>query len=114
MHGNRPIEKRSADHFALWSGTRRRRTALRRLDALVFDLQDIGTRTWTYVGAMIYSMRAAARARKTMIVLDRPNPITGFYVEGPVLDSALANPNDPAPGNPDRRTRSIRCRCATA
>jgi uncharacterized protein YbbC (DUF1343 family) len=73
---------------------------MKKIDALVFDLQDIGTRTWTYVGAMIYSMRAAARTGKTIIVLDRPNPITGFYVEGPVLDSALANPNDPAPGKP--------------
>lgn len=70
------------------------------IDALVFDLQDIGTRTWTYVGAMIYSMRTAQRTGKTIIVLDRPNPITGFYVEGPVLDATLANPNDPAPGKP--------------
>jgi len=70
---------------------------MRQLDALVFDLQDIGTRTWTYVGAMIYSMRAAARTGKMIIVLDRPNPLTGFIVEGPVLDSILANPNDPAP-----------------
>jgi len=73
---------------------------LRNLDALVFDLQDIGTRTWTYVGAMIYSMRAAARLQKPIIVLDRPNPITGYIIEGPVLDSALANPEDPAPGRP--------------
>jgi uncharacterized protein YbbC (DUF1343 family) len=68
---------------------------MRDIDALVFDLQDIGTRTWTYVGAMIYSMRTAKRTGKQIIVLDRPNPITGFYVEGPLLDSALANPNDP-------------------
>jgi len=73
---------------------------LRGLDALVFDLQDIGTRTWTYVGAMIYSMRAAARLQKPFIVLDRPNPITGYIIEGPLLDSALANPEDPAPGRP--------------
>jgi uncharacterized protein YbbC (DUF1343 family) len=73
---------------------------VRGLDALVFDLQDIGTRTWTYVGAMVYSMRAAARERKPFIVLDRPNPITGYIIEGPVLDSSLANPNDPAPGRP--------------
>jgi uncharacterized protein YbbC (DUF1343 family) len=73
---------------------------LRSLDALVFDLQDIGTRTWTYVGAMIYSMRASARVRKPIIVLDRPNPITGYIIEGPSLDSSLANPNDPAPGRP--------------
>ena len=70
------------------------------LDAIVFDLQDIGTRTWTYVGAMVYSMRAAARLGKTFIVLDRPNPITGYIIEGPLLDSALANPEDPAPGRP--------------
>ena len=70
---------------------------LRSLDALVFDLQDIGTRTWTYVGAMIYSMRASARVRKPIIVLDRPNPVTGYIIEGPVLDSSLANPEDPTP-----------------
>jgi uncharacterized protein YbbC (DUF1343 family) len=73
---------------------------LRGLDALVFDLQDIGTRTWTYVGAMVYSMRAAARLHKPFIVLDRPNPITGYIIEGPVLDASLANPDDPAPGRP--------------
>ncbi|HMJ17281.1 MAG TPA: DUF1343 domain-containing protein [Gemmatimonadaceae bacterium] len=70
---------------------------LSKLDALVFDLQDIGTRTWTYVGAMVYSMRAAARLHKPFIVLDRPNPISGYIIEGPVLDSALANPEDPTP-----------------
>jgi uncharacterized protein YbbC (DUF1343 family) len=73
---------------------------LRALDALVFDLQDIGTRTWTYVGAMIYAMRASARVGKPIIVLDRPNPVTGYIIEGPVLDSSLANPEDPAPGRP--------------
>ena len=70
---------------------------MRDIDALVFDLQDIGTRTWTYVGAMIYSMRTAKRTDRMIIVLDRPNPITGFYVEGPLLDSSLANPMDPTP-----------------
>ena len=70
---------------------------MEKLDALVFDLQDIGTRTWTYVGAMIYSMRAAKRTGKTIIVLDRPNPLSGFFVEGPMLDSMLANPDDPTP-----------------
>ena len=73
---------------------------LRSLDALVFDLQDIGTRTWTYVGAMVYAMRASARVQKPIIVLDRPNPITGYIIEGPLLDSSLANPEDPAPGRP--------------
>ena len=73
---------------------------LRGLDALVFDLQDIGTRTWTYVGVMVYSMRASARLHKPFIVLDRPNPITGYIIEGPVLDASLANAEDPAPGRP--------------
>jgi uncharacterized protein YbbC (DUF1343 family) len=69
---------------------------LRDLDALVFDLQDIGTRTWTYVGVMVYAMRAAARVGIPFVVLDRPNPVSG-RVEGPLLDSALANPDDPSP-----------------
>jgi uncharacterized protein YbbC (DUF1343 family) len=73
---------------------------LRQIDVLVVDLQDIGTRTWTYVGEMVYAMRAAARTGKPILVLDRPNPITGFFVEGPVLDSMLANSLDPAPGRP--------------
>lgn len=64
------------------------------LDALVFDLQDIGTRTWTYVGAMIYAMRAAARHKLPIVVLDRPNPITGEHVDGPMLDTALSNPEE--------------------
>jgi uncharacterized protein YbbC (DUF1343 family) len=75
-------------------------SAMQKIDALVFDLQDIGTRTWTYVGAMIYSMRAAKRTGKMIIVLDRPNPITGFFVEGPMLDPAIANPEDPTTARP--------------
>jgi uncharacterized protein YbbC (DUF1343 family) len=67
---------------------------LRDVDALVFDLQDIGTRTWTYVGLMVYAMRAAGRAGIPFIVLDRPNPLGG-RIEAPFLDSALANPDDP-------------------
>jgi len=61
------------------------------LDAIVYDLQDIGTRTWTYVGAMVYAMRAAARRHLPVIVLDRPDPITGDHVDGPMLDTALSN-----------------------
>jgi uncharacterized protein YbbC (DUF1343 family) len=61
------------------------------IDAMVFDLQDIGTRTWTYVGSMIYAMRASARHHLPIVVLDRPNPITGEHVDGPMLDTALSN-----------------------
>lgn len=68
---------------------------LKDVDVLVVDLQDIGTRTWTYVGVMLYSMRAGARAGIPVVVLDRPNPISGIRVEGTLLDSALANPEEP-------------------
>jgi uncharacterized protein YbbC (DUF1343 family) len=61
------------------------------IDVLVIDLQDVGTRTWTYVGSVIYALQAAARLHRTVVVLDRPNPITGTRVEGPILDPGLAN-----------------------
>src|SRR4029077_6374247 len=67
------------------------------LDALVFDLQDIGTRTWTYVGSMIYAMRAAARRQLPIVVLDRPNPLTGDHVDGPMLDTGLSNADEHTP-----------------
>jgi uncharacterized protein YbbC (DUF1343 family) len=67
------------------------------VDVLVVDLQDIGTRTWTYVGVMLYAMRAGERRNIPVVVLDRPNPLTGSRTEGAVLDSALANPNESTP-----------------
>ena len=72
------------------------------VDALVFDLQDIGTRTWTYVGAMVYAMRTSARRHLPLIVLDRPDPIDGVHVDGPMLDTALANPESPTPQRPGK------------
>jgi uncharacterized protein YbbC (DUF1343 family) len=58
---------------------------LRGLDALVFDIQDVGTRYYTYQATMLFCMEAAARARLAFFVLDRPNPIGGRSVEGPSL-----------------------------
>jgi uncharacterized protein YbbC (DUF1343 family) len=58
---------------------------LRGLDALVFDIQDVGTRFYTYQATMLYCMEAAARAGIGFFVLDRPNPIGGLSVEGPAL-----------------------------
>ena len=66
-------------------------STLRDLDALVFDLQDIGTRTWTYVGNLVYSLRAVKRAGIPLIVLDRPAPLNGRAMQGAMLDSAIAN-----------------------
>ena len=59
------------------------------LDALVFDIQDVGTRFYTYITAMGYAMEAAAHAGIEFHVLDRPNPITGLLVEGPILDAGM-------------------------
>ncbi len=56
------------------------------IDVLVFDIQDIGTRVYTFVATMAYAMQAAAEAGVPFIVLDRPNPINGVAMEGPVLD----------------------------
>mgnify|MGYP001545044429 CR=1 FL=1 len=65
-------------------------SALKSIDVLLIDLQDLGARPWTYVATMVYAMRAAAQAHVPVVVLDRPNPITGSHVEGPVLDSSFA------------------------
>jgi len=61
---------------------------LRGIDALVFDIEDIGARFWTYETTMVYAMEAAARVGIPFFVLDRPNPIGGTHVEGPLLDAA--------------------------
>lgn len=60
------------------------------LDVLLVDLQDAGTRTWTYISTMVAAMRAVKAAGKRIIVLDRPNPI-GCTIDGPVLDTAYSS-----------------------
>lgn len=60
-----------------------------KLDALVFDIQDIGARFYTYSASMAIAMEAAAKSGIRFIVLDRPNPISGSVVEGPVLDPGI-------------------------
>ncbi len=57
------------------------------VDVLLFDIQDVGVRFYTYIGTLHYVMEAAAENGKQVVVLDRPNP-NGFYVDGPVLDMA--------------------------
>ena len=57
------------------------------LDTLVFDIQDIGTRFYTYISTMGLAMRAASAEGRRFVVLDRPNPINGRDVAGPVLDA---------------------------
>lgn len=63
--------------------------ALRDIDVMVFDIQDVGVRFYTYISTMKNAMEAAAEHHIEFVVLDRPNPITGLHVEGPMLDRDL-------------------------
>ena len=59
---------------------------LKDVDALIYDLQEVGGRTWTYVSTMALSMQAAVKKNIPFVVLDRPNPIGGEIIEGALLD----------------------------
>ena len=74
--------------WSLYKEKNRRPSAemLRGIDTLVFDIQDIGARFYTYVSTMAYAMEEAAARKMPIYVLDRPDPITGTRVEGPILD----------------------------
>ena len=63
-------------------------TDLQDVDILVFDIQDVGTRFYTYISSLQEFMESAAENKKPLIILDRPNP-NGHYVDGPVLDTAF-------------------------
>jgi uncharacterized protein YbbC (DUF1343 family)/CubicO group peptidase (beta-lactamase class C family) len=80
----------AATGIRIWSlyGKTQRPTPemLRGIDTLVFDIQDIGVRFYTYESTMLYAMEEAAKAMIPFYVLDRPNPLTGVHVEGPMLD----------------------------
>jgi uncharacterized protein YbbC (DUF1343 family)/CubicO group peptidase (beta-lactamase class C family) len=60
--------------------------AMAKLDTIVYDIQDIGVRFYTYESTLGYFLEAAAKAGKNIVVLDRPNPINGAFVQGPVAD----------------------------
>ena len=88
-----PLIENSADPltgikvYSLYGTTRRpTREMLTGIDTLVFDIQDIGTRFYTYISTMGNAMQAAAEHGIRFVVLDRPNPIDGVTVSGPVLD----------------------------
>ncbi len=77
--------------ISLYQGDARKITpaAFGGVDALVFDIQDAGARFYTYSCTLRYAMEEAAKKRLPFYVLDRPNPITGVHVEGPILDRDL-------------------------
>ncbi|MGD0499817.1 MAG: exo-beta-N-acetylmuramidase NamZ domain-containing protein [Bryobacteraceae bacterium] len=94
--------------FSLYGATLRPTPEmLRGMDALVFDIQDVGARFYTYETTMAYSMEAAAKAGIPFYVLDRPNPITGTRVEGPLLDAANQSFTGYAAGVPVRHGMTI-------
>jgi uncharacterized protein YbbC (DUF1343 family) len=64
---------------------------LARLDALVFDVQDVGSRYYTFIYTMLHAMEACAAQGKRFVVLDRPNPLGGEVVEGNILDSRFGS-----------------------
>ena len=85
-------EKTGLTIHSLYGETRRPTAAmLEGLDAVVVDLQDIGARFWTYITTMAFVMEETARKGIPVFVLDRPNPINGFHVEGPALDEAMTS-----------------------
>jgi uncharacterized protein YbbC (DUF1343 family) len=65
-------------------------TDLADVDVVIFDIQDVGVRFYTYLSTMHYVMEACAEKGKQVIVLDRPNP-NGYYIDGPVLETAYTS-----------------------
>jgi uncharacterized protein YbbC (DUF1343 family) len=78
--------------YSLYGKTRKPRPEmLVDIDVLVIDLQDVGSRYYTFIWTMDFCMQACREARKTVVVLDRPNPINGRRLEGPVLKPEFAS-----------------------
>ena len=90
-----PSEKDAKTGLAIHSlyGETRRPTdaMLAGLDTIVIDLQDIGARFYTYMTTMAFVMEEAAKRKIAVVVLDRPNPINGYQIEGPVLEKGVSN-----------------------
>lgn len=85
--GNYVDEKTGIPVVSLY-GTKRRPSAedLKDVDILIFDIQDVGVRFYTFISSLQEYMEAAMENSKPLLILDRPNP-NGFYVDGPVLDA---------------------------
>ncbi len=80
-------EKTGLPIYSLYGDSRRPKPEqLKGLDAIVFDIQDIGTRFYTYISTLRYVMEETAKVKVKVFVLDRPNPINGIDIEGPIAD----------------------------
>src|SRR6266478_2654478 len=87
---NVPNSRDAATGLPIWSlyGPARRPSLemLNGIDTLVFDIQDVGVRYYTYLTTLVYALEEGSRRGIQVMVLDRPNPITGSVVEGPLMD----------------------------
>ncbi len=96
-----PDGRDAATGLPVWSlyGAARRPTPemLAGLDTLVFDIQDVGVRYYTYLATLVAVLEEAARHNLPVVVLDRPNPLTGRVVEGPLGDADLRSFTAPHP-----------------
>lgn len=93
-YSSQRFENNGIPVYSLYGRVRKPRPEwLRGLDALVFDIQDIGTRFYTYITTMSLCMQAAAEQEIRFYVLDRPNPVSGLAVEGPVVEKELQENN---------------------
>jgi uncharacterized protein YbbC (DUF1343 family) len=105
QHG---IRGETQDNMIEWEGFRDRRTGLpiyslyghtrkpapemlKNIDTMVVDLQDVGSRYYTFIWTMYLCMQTCEEMHKSFVILDRPNPIGGLLTEGPVLDSTFAS-----------------------
>jgi uncharacterized protein YbbC (DUF1343 family) len=101
-------EKTKLPIHSLYGDTRRPLAGmLEGLDAIVLDLQDIGARFYTYMTTMAYVMEEAAARKMPVFVLDRPNPINGYQIEGPTLDKAMAGFTGYFPAMPVRHGMTL-------
>jgi len=76
--------------FSLYGSNRKpSKESLKNIDVLVYDIQDIGVRSYTYISTMGLVMEAAAEMDKEIIVLDRPNPLGGIRIEGPLVEDGF-------------------------
>ena len=88
--GNSRDEATGAPVYSVYGATDAQRRpdpkVMNSLDAIVYDIADVGVRFYTYETTLGYFLEAAAKAKKPIVVLDRPNPINGAFVQGPVAD----------------------------
>lgn len=95
-HGRDPVTGKPV--WSLYGATLKPTAAmLKDVSAIVFDIQDVGVRYYTYLTTLVYVMEAAAARGIPVVVLDRPNPITGLVIEGPLMDPDLQSFTAPHP-----------------